>query len=453
MAITIRQNADTPNLGNNRLVYTATSTKSNEPQFRFVLDIKDDNGDLLQRIKQQPNPNNTGVFEIGQIITNYLGPTDEVWTTFLPEANTNIGKDFQIRFGEEYASSPTSSAFVYVGGAAEQIGTPSISSSNYNFIIDGTQDPNTPGFDWDWASKYDEEDTYGITTFTHQNGLTAFDTNKVRRGDYQTLSFIRGNARGTGSAAVDPGFAQDIYAAVYRQYDKNGTLLDTDTLVDTFSGLRTASTDLWDDVYLNQNENTRLVHWPVGPQNIEDAGVAIISPDCGYYTVTFYSQTPEPGVNTNGVWGEYTFTLCPGECDFPGTRFAWKNEYGVWDYFNFDLADSTTSQIQRESYEQNFVNYSGTNTAPYSAQRRGITQFQNKISQAKTAESDYLTQTEADNVRELFYSTNVYVQDGSTFYPVVIENASVTEKTNARSQKLFRYTVNYRYANQPQARV
>ena len=453
MAITINQNADTPNLANNRLVYSVTSTKSNEPQFRYVLDIKDDNGDLLQRIKQQPNPNDTGVFDIGQIVTNYLGPTDEVWKTSTPTINVNCAKDLQIRFGEEYAASSTGTSFVYVGGAEEQIGTPGISSSLYNMFIDGVQDPNTPGYDWDYATKYVEEDTYGTSVFTHQNALTPFETNKVKLGDYHTLSFIRGNAKGIESGELDNSMAQDVYAAIYRQYTSDGTLLDTDILYDTFTGLRTVSTDLWDDVYLNQDESTRLVHWPAGPQNITDAGVAIISPNCGYYTITFYSQSPEPGINDNGVWGEYRFDICSGDCAYTGTRFAWKNEYGVWDYFNFDLASSTTSNIQRESYEQSFVDFSGTNTSPYDVSRRGLSQFQNKITKNQTAESGYLNQTEADNLRELFYSTNVYVQDGSTFYPVVIENASVTEKTNPKSQKLFRYTVEYKLANQPQARV
>jgi len=64
-----------------------------------------------------------------------------------------------------------------------------------------------------------------------------------------------------------------------------------------------------------------------------------------------------------------------------------------------------------------------------------------------------LNQTDADNLRELFFSTNVYVQDGTEFLPVVIENASVREKTNPRSQKLFTYTVNYRYANEERPRV
>ena len=64
-----------------------------------------------------------------------------------------------------------------------------------------------------------------------------------------------------------------------------------------------------------------------------------------------------------------------------------------------------------------------------------------------------MNQTDADNLRELFFSTNVYVQDGTEFLPVVIENASVREKTNPRSQKLFTYTVNYRYANEERPRV
>ena len=108
MAITIRQNADTPNLSNNRLVYAVTSISSSRPQYRYVLDINDENGNLLQRIKQQPNPNDTGIFDIGQLVCTYLGPTDEVWKTFVPEANTNVGRDFKIRFGEEYGD--TSSA-------------------------------------------------------------------------------------------------------------------------------------------------------------------------------------------------------------------------------------------------------------------------------------------------------------------------------------------------------
>lgn len=466
MAITINNNADTPNLANNRLVYSVESTNASEPQFRFVLDINDKDGTLLQRVKNQPTPDAaTAIFDIGQIITNYVGPTDTIFDTTTdntPNINTNCAKDFQIRIGEEYGTSSTSSVDLYpgnyTGGGSPAPGDPAVSSSNYNYFIDGVKDINTVagGFDWDSSEKYDEEDTYGEPIFTHQNGLTDFTTNEVRLGDYHTVSILNGNTKGTASADLDNGFAQDVYAMVVKEYSSTDTILATNTYYNL--SLRSTIGTLWDDVYLNQTERTRLIHWGVGPQNINN-GANALNANTSYYIVTFHSQTPEPGVNDDGVWSTHRFNIVNEDCAFDGTRFAYKNQYGVWDYFNFNLATTTTSNIQRDSFEQNFVDYSSTVAALYQPSRRGKEQFNNSITKNRTAESDYLTQTEADNLRELFYSANVYVQNpngtvlaGDNFLPVVITNASITEKTNNRSQKLFRYTVEFQYANEIQAR-
>lgn len=450
MAITIRQNADTPNLANNRLIYAVTSISSSNPQYRYVMDINDGSGTLLQRIKQQPNPNNTGVFDIGQIITNYVGDTDTVWEISAATANTNCAKDFQIRVGEEYATSSTGSATLYTGTDEGQAGNPIISSSHYNYFIDGVWDPTKAGYDWAFATKYDEESTDGTSTFTHQNGLTFFDTQSIHLGQYHTISLLNGNTRGTASADVDNTSAQDVYAMVVKQYDAAGVAGSVDTIYN-LAGPRTVNTELWDDVYTSQDQTTRLVHFPVGTQNLVDSGITLDS-DLSYYIVTFHNQTLDPGVNDNGIYGEYRFNVTDADCAFDGTRFAWKNIYGVWDYFNFTLADSRTSNITRETYEQNFVNFSSTNTSTYDVERRGTKQFNNVITQMRTAESDYLNQSDADNLRELFYSANVFAYINSKWQPIVIENASITEKTNNRSQKLFRYTAEFKLANQLQAR-
>ena len=466
MAITIGTKSTSPNLANNNVVYSVSSTKTNEPQFRFVMDINDRSGNLLQRLKQQPNVDyGVGIFDIGQILPNYLGPTDKIWYTATdntPNTNFYCADEFQIRFGEEYAVSATATPDVfpgtYTGGGSAAPGDPAVSSSYYTYFIDGVKNPNElgNGFNWLSSSKYDQEDTYGTPTFNHQNGLTNFDTSKVRLGDYHTISILNGNLDGLPNAAVDNGYAQDIYAMRIEQFDSDNGTVGLDTLYNL--SIRGSSIELWDDVYLLQTYRTRLLHWGVGPQNMVDGGITI-DPDCAYYIVTFHNQTAEPGVNDNGIYGTYRFDIKEAACDFPGTRFTWKNEYGVWDYFNFELATATTSDIQRESYQQNFVDY-GAISAQAQYDRRGMKQFQNKITRTFTAESNYLTQEEADNVRELFYSTNVYVQnpdgnvaDNNTFLPVVIESVSVTEKTNPRSQKLFRYTVQYRYANELQPRV
>ncbi len=445
MALSLQQFPTSPNMVNNNLVYLCTSTQVTQPQFQFVVDIKDESNTLIQRIKQQPNPSAKGVFDIGNIMPTQLGPTDEAWKTTTPQANSFSGGDFNIFFGEEYGTSVSSSVTLYTG-VGSNVGDPGVSiPTQINFLLDGFANPNDL-VDWNWnsGSKYQEEDPLDDVTFTHQYGLTDYDTNSVRIGDYGTISFLRGNLQGNGD---NPNLAQDVFAATYRQYDSSGALIDTDILYDTFSGLRTLQTQFWSDVYTLQNESTRLVHYPAGPQNLEDVGVPILA-NTAYYTVTFNAQATDTFVNADGVWGEYRFDITTANCGYDGVRFAYKNQYGVWDYYNFSLAETVVDRVERQEYKQTFVDYSNTdNSVDYDKSRRGRNNYYNNVTKQHTANTDYLTQVDADNLRELFFSTDVYVQEGSTFLPVVINNASVTEKTNPRSQKLFRYTVEYQYAN------
>ena len=245
----------------------------------------------------------------------------------------------------------------------------------------------------------------------------------------------------------------DVFAATFKQYDASGVIGSTDVIYNTTTGLRTTDTEQWDTVYTEQSGSTRLNHWPVGPQNLVDAGITLDS-DLAYYTVEFTAQATDRTPNYDGVWGIYRFDVTTANCGYEGVRFAYKNQYGVWDYYNFALAESTNGEVTRENYEQTFLNYSNTdNNVAYDTERRGKNNYYNKINKRRTANSDYLTQTDADNLRELFYSTDVYAQqaDGA-YFPVIIGNATVTEKTNPRSQKLFRYTAEYQYANEIRSR-
>ena len=450
MAVSLQQFPTSPNIVDNNLVYLCTSTQVTQPQFQFVVDIKDESNTLIQRVKQQPNPSSKGVFDLGNILPTQLGPTDEAWKTTTPQTNSFSGGDFNIYFGEEYGTSTSSSVTLYNGAGSP--GDPAVTQpTQIFFLLDGVVNPNEL-INWNWASgsKYQPEDPLDDVTFTHQFGLTNFDTNSVREGDYHTISLLRGNLDGNGD---NPNSAQDVFAATYRQYDSSGALLDTDILYDTFTGLRTAQTQFWNEVYTSQSEATRLVHYPAGPQNLEDVGVPILA-DTAYYTVTFNAQATDTFVNPDGVWGEYRFNITTANCGYDGVRFAYKNSYGVWDYYNFSLAETTVADVQRQEYKQSFVDFSNTdNSVDYNKSRRGRNNYYNAVDKQHTANSDYLTQTDADNLRELFFSTDVYVQEGTTFLPVVINNVSVTEKTNPRSQKLFRYTAEFQYSNGQRSRL
>ena len=451
MALTIHQYPTSPNLADNDLLFSLTSTQVAQPQFQYVCDIKDESNNLIQRIKQQPNPSGKAVFNVGQIVVNSLGSTDAVWEIAQATTQSECGKDFKIYFGEEYGSSVSSSITLYNGyGPA---GSPATTSSlEYYFNLDGVLNPQQK-VNWNWASgsKLDYQATSGTTTFNHSNGLTSFPTTQsIRLTDYHTISFLNGNVAGD---APNASSAQDVFAYRVRSYDATGSIID-DYFNYNEAGPRTLSNQNWASIYTNQNENTRLIHFPAGPANFDEMSQTL-SEDTAYYVMDFYGQDSGATINTNGVWGSYRFNIVPADCGYEGVRFAWKNIYGVWDYYNFSLAESRVSNVSRLTYEQTFVPYSTTtNTAVYDNTRRGSVNFYNDITKVRTAESDWLTQSEADVLRELFFSANVYVYTSEYgFIPVVITNASITEKTNPRTQKLFKYTAEYQYANKQQARL
>ena len=441
MAVTIQQEPTTPNIANNDLLYVLTSTQVSQPQFQYVCDIKDNSGTLIQRIKQQANPSAKGVFNTGQIMTGYFTNADRIWDTAVVAPNTGSGLNFIVEFGEEYAASVSASVVLYNGISATP-GEPAKSGSVNYFNLYGVNESALDLNNWNWnsSSKYDEELADDIA-FTHQFGLTSFDTQSVYDTDYGTISFLNGNA----GAPPKLTEAQNVYAALYKQYDVTGSLLSTDTIYNE-TIYNNPLTEQWVNVYLSQSQATRLAHFPSGPQNMVDAGITLDA-NLDYYTINFVPQLSDGSPSDIATWGLYTFNI--GDCSgFTPQRFAWKNIYGVWDYYNFIKANNRTSTIQRKEYTQTFVNYSTTgNTVPYDQTRRGRNNHYNDVTKQRQANSDWLTQTDADNLRELFYSADVYYyEDSYGWIPVVISDASITERTNDLSQKTFQYAVNYEYA-------
>ena len=443
MAITIQQQPTSPNIANNDLLYVLTSNKTNEAQFQYVCDIKDNSGTLIQRIKQQPNPSAKAVFNTGQIMTGYYSNADRIWETDVVAFNTGSGLDFRVDFGEEYAPSVSASVLLYDGIQNASTGEPSKSGSSYYFNLYGVNESPFDLKSWNWnsGSKYQEEDATDDTDFTHQFGLTGFATQSVYLGDYGTISFLNGNTDKEPNATN----AQNVFAAVIKQYDAAGTLLSTEEVYNE-TIYNNTGTEFWSNVYTSQSEATRLVHFPTGPQNLADGGIVLQS-DLAYYEMNFCQQGTDGNPYEAGSWGKYWFSI--GDCSgFTPQRFAWKNIYGVWDYYNFIKANNRSSNIDRKEYTQTFVDYSTTgNNVPYDIARRGRNNHFNDITKDRQANSDWLTQTDADNLREMFFSADVYFYEPNYgWVPVVITDATVTERTNDLAQKTFQYAVNYNYA-------
>lgn len=453
MAITIQQQPTLPNMGNAHLLWVVTSNSSSEAQFQYVADVYvSGSSTRVQRVKQQPNPSAKGVFDLGTIIPTSLD-SDNVWKAAPFATSSESNKDFIVKFGEEYGTSASSSVVLYDG--AGSAGDPNTTGSQFYTITNGLVEPDSG--DWNFASSsyYSGSitPTGGTGNFTRSSALSnGPKTQSIQDGEYETVSFYNGNFDASLTNA------QDIYYVQFTVYNAAGSQIQNIGFYNTTAnggGPRTSEAQEWNDVgvYNGQTNNTRLIHLGVGPQNLADSGNTL-NTAWSYYTVTVVSNEGTGVEDGSAIWDSFRFNKDTANCDISGKRFAWKNEFGVWDYFTFKLTESTVSNLERNSFEQSFVDYSvSTNSVPYSRQRRGMSQYYNKVNKQHAVESDYLNQATADALRELFFSTDVYVQEGTEFVPVVISNASITEKTNPRAQKLFRYTAEYKYANEVRPRV
>jgi len=455
MAIFIQQSPSQPNMANNNLVYGITSSQVTQPQFQFVADLTNSGSNtVLQRIKQQPNPNARGVFDMGSIITNYLGE-DENWKTQKFATAVNAGKRFNVRFGEQYGTSVSSSITLYTGIGTGS-GAPGVSASLYTYIANGLVEPNDK-VNWNFpsASYYDAViASDGGVTYSVQNTLTyAPITKSVQDGEYETISLFNGNFPGISTASV---FAQDIFEVEFKVYNSSNTLVQSASFYNSVAnggGPRTNPTaQLWGNIFSNLTAGQQLLTIGVGPQNIDDWTTALTS-SWAYYDVTVYGQSDDGLLNDNGTFAKRRYVKEGAACGYDGVRFAWKNQFGVWDYYTFTLATDKAFSIERANYEQSFVPFGDNTPVPYSKQRRGTVNYYNKPIQTQVANSNWLDQDEADWLRELFFSANVFYQDGNEFYPAVITSADVTEKTNPRSQQLFQYAIQFQVANQINPRI
>jgi len=89
--------------------HIATSSNVNNSNFKFVFDLHDPNGVQYSRTKIFPDPNTAkGYFDSAAIMRNTISidwfePSNN-FVTAIPNTSGQIGKEYQIRVGEEYTS-------------------------------------------------------------------------------------------------------------------------------------------------------------------------------------------------------------------------------------------------------------------------------------------------------------------------------------------------------------
>lgn len=386
MAITIIQEPSYPNVTYTSLMYAVSSSLIQNPQYQYVMDIVS-GSETLTRVKQFPNPAGTGIFNVAKILNDYLEyPTDKFTITTDSDFGLSL-QNFEIKFGEEYGTSITSSTTVYNGQGSA--GNPSVSGSTAQ-VFPGTVDPNNTQQSYDWT---DINSSKFLTEYTPTYPSDIELYKPVGRTDYAILGHYGG-----GTASI-------------KLYTSGGSLITT----------------------LSIGSTSTFAYLPIGGQNLLDAGVSQNNLNSAAYMVVT--------VGSNNLY--YKFDE---NCDYDRVNFVYINSYGTWDHYGVNLPKKKTTSIKRNEVTLPFQNWS-SRTSPFSSTNRGIKVYNQTVEDKLTISTNWLDQNQASWLGYLIESPEVYIQNGSIFNPVIITNASYTHNTNTRSQKAFQYEVSWKLAN------
>lgn len=142
---------------------------------------------------------------------------------------------------------------------------------------------------------------------------------------------------------------------------------------------------------------------------------AVASTKITYFQITAMTY----GANVNNIqlfanWNNGTArrakfaTIFTQGCGrFDPMRLAYLNKYGAFDFFNFDLVSKTSFDIERKGYERNYTG--GIYEANNITVKNINPIYYTKETQKWKIISDYLTDDQAETLRELYSSPLVYM--------------------------------------------
>ena len=222
MAISIQQEPTQLNTVYTKLLYSITTENFSLPQYKFVCDIEDYNGNLIQRLRQPANETGHAIFNVAVPIRPQLTVDD---TLYIQEPTASLGfgdnpinsyKQFKVKFGEEYGTSPSSSVTIYDG--AGSIGDPIISGSD---LVLGrmTWEPWNEGFalSSSQALPYEPSGTGSFNFFVYEaSGANFIDVNLRVNGSVPTGGFGgTGSFSWSGSQSTGNGlYDLEVYSAI-----------------------------------------------------------------------------------------------------------------------------------------------------------------------------------------------------------------------------------------------
>lgn len=397
----------------NRLMYKFSSNNSNQPNFRFYIDVMYQTNTKIGTVRKRPLSDGTCFFNPAELWSNYLSYDLEIGIDELKEA-LNSNNKFYIIITEEYGEPP------------EVISETEISSTSI-MLYNGIQE----------YIPYDIEDYGGGNLqFVMNSGSTGYyltdSTNfQVDVNDYSNLYFIAPTASrpthcrvkvyywGNPSDLVDVidggGIAIRSYTDNPEIIYKNVNLRTSapnpvfaedpgdivarppiprfkDMILSYYTGFTLDYTTSWNQMY----------YIPTGPKELQSMGMfnGVIS---GSTWASYEIDLTNGILSGSTIWNTYPMTYYrKTKCNkYNPIQLFWLNPHGGFDRYTFYKKNYISYDIERTLWEHRFSD-------TYVLGERGTTVYKTKSKENIELNTDWLSSSESQILSQLELSPEVY---------------------------------------------
>ena len=132
--------------------------------------------------------------------------------------------------------------------------------------------------------------------------------------------------------------------------------------------------------------------------------------------------------------------ICPDK--YPNIRVKWKNRYGQWDFFNFNMVNRQSFSVNRSLYEPQIGSWGGR-TLSYENYDSSNINYLVDTAEAISVNTDWVSEDYNDIFKQLLVSDEIYwLYDEVGIRPITIKTPSITFKTGV-NDKVIQYAFDF----------
>ncbi len=400
MAITFLQTSGQVDFSQSPMVFAVSESNAEaytSSSFQYVMELKYWQGNRLTgapdepnyTLQKYPNPSGSGIFDVSRIVTSLF--------TEPRAANSSSIYNFAVNSYIQYQTSPSSSFFT---GSHLSV-TPGQSIDGYQLFQDPLQ-----------GSLGDR--IYESTPFWPMMTDGPVSQSYFRE-NYGRMSLWTGQP--VNQSYVAMGI---VYSSSFEGEDNNIIIPVTES-----------------------QESTECVYtFPISPLE-PDWPLTSDADYVGNFEIFLVSGSTNYD-GSNKIGNSLHFDL---ECTkkYPNVRIKWKNRFGQWDYFNFNLVSTETFNTERSRYQPQIGTWTDR-TLTYNDYDSAIQNYITDSTLKLSVNTDYVNEDYNEIFKQLMVSDEIYwvYQEGSALNntekvkPLAIDTSSFNLKTGV-VDKLIQY--------------